>query len=146
MLTVSVFPHATPETRDIRARVFVEEQGFVTPQEEFDEYDEGGVHVLVQCDGVPAGTGRLIFEPEAAPGTGKLGRIAVLSAFRRTPARVGACILSSLEEEARRRGLTGLYVSAQCRAQGFYEHCGFVACGQPYDENGVPHIRMEKQL
>lgn len=143
MLTVEIFPHATEETCAIRTRVFIEEQAFVTPAEEFDAYDEGGVHVLVRWNGEPAGTGRMIFEESAAPGAAKFGRIAVLPPYRKHPAHVGANVLAALQQEARRLGVKKIYVSAQCQAQKFYERCGFTAHGPVYDENGVPHVFME---
>ena len=143
MLTIELFPHATEETRAIRTRVFIEEQGFVTPQEEFDAYDDGGTHLLARWNEEPAGTGRMIFEENAAPGHAKLGRIAVLPQFRRHPARVGAHVLAGLVEEARKAGVRVLYLSAQCQAQPFYERCGFTARGPVYDENGIPHVYME---
>ena len=146
MLTVEVFPHATEETRAIRTRVFIEEQGFVTPQEEFDRYDEGGVHLLARWQGEPAGTGRMIFEDDAAPGRAKFGRIAVLPQYRRHEAHVGAHVLAGLIAEARKAGVHTVYLSAQCQAQKFYERCGFAASGPVYDENGVPHVYMELKL
>ena len=146
MLTVEIFPHATEETRAIRTRVFIEEQAFVTPAEEFDAYDEGGVHVLVRWNGEPAGTGRMIAEEGAAPGMWKFGRIAVLPQYRKHPARVGANVLAALENEAKKLGVTGLYVSAQCQAQKFYERCGFAVTSGVYDEHGVSHVKMEKSV
>ena len=146
MLTKEIFPHATEETKAIRMRVFVEEQGFVTPEEEFDHYDEGGVHVLLRWDGEIAGTGRMIFEENAAPGRAKFGRIAVLPQFRKHTAHVGANVLAALVEEARSAGVKTVYLSAQCQAQKFYERCGFAAQGPVYDENGIPHVHMELTL
>ena len=37
-------------------------------------------------------------------------------------------------------------LDAQARAAGFYEKAGFCTCGEPFDEEGCPHIRMEKDL
>ncbi|CAN5401872.1 GNAT family N-acetyltransferase [soil metagenome] len=36
--------------------------------------------------------------------------------------------------------------SAQCYLQKFYESFGFVAEGEPYEEDGIPHIAMKKPL
>ena len=130
MLTIEAFDRATRETRAIRTRVFIEEQAFVTPEEEYDALDATGVHVLVRVDNEPAGTGRMISEGTA----GRIGRVAVLPAFRRT------------EERAAALGLTSLYLEAQCTARGFYEHCGYHAVGDVFDEHGKAHIRMEKEL
>lgn len=54
----------------VRREVFVVEQG--VPQElEYDAYDETAVHVLaVREDGLPLGTGRLLFGADALGKTG----------------------------------------------------------------------------
>lgn len=35
-----------------------------------------------------------------------------------------------------------IYLSAQAHLQSFYGSCDFVASGEPYDEDGIPHIAM----
>ncbi|MYW48933.1 GNAT family N-acetyltransferase, partial [Streptomyces sp. SID161] len=72
----------------VRKEVFVVEQG-VDEDIEYDAYDAVAVHVLaVREDGVPLGTGRLLFGEAAAAKTGgdravgSLGRLAVSRAAR----------------------------------------------------------------
>src|SRR5947209_16806045 len=81
----------------IRWTVFVEEQG-VPPSLEVDEHDRSAstAHVLGTVAGIPAGTGRLIE-------SGKIGRLAVIDDVRKLG--LGALLLQTLEDEARRRGL-----------------------------------------
>ena len=67
----------------VRKEVFVGEQG-VPEDIEYDAHDAGAVHVLaVREDGLPLGTGRLLYGEAAAaktggdPSVGSLGRLAV---------------------------------------------------------------------
>jgi predicted GNAT family N-acyltransferase len=38
------------------------------------------------------------------------------------------------------------YLSAQVRVKGFYEKLGYKMTGDVYDDEGVPHILMYKEL
>ncbi len=147
-MTVRLFgaaaePASWTRAVEIRTRVFIVEQG-VPISEELDSHDEGDatcVHALVDIDGRPVATGRL-YEPE--PGTGKIGRMAVLEAFRGTGA--GMLLLDALIKEGRRRGLTRLELDSQVHAIGFYGKRGFTTEGSPFMDCGIPHQRMVLHL
>ena len=140
----------------IRTRVFVEEQR-VPLDLEVDAFDgdpatherAGVIHVLARLDGVPVGTGRLLLDahegdPTDAPALGDLahiGRVAVLIDYRRRG--VGAALMRALHDDARRRGLTGIAISAQAHAEAFYAGLGYVADGPLYLEAGIAHRAME---
>ena len=47
--------------------------------------------------------------------------------------------------EAREMGFAEVALAAQVRARGFYEKVGYAACGEPFDEEGCPHILMTKR-
>lgn len=134
----------------VRKEVFVVEQR--VPQDiEYDEYDALAVHVLaVREDGVPLGTGRLLFGEAAAsktggdPSVGSLGRLAVAPEARGLG--VGVALVRAIEEAARARGLTALDLHAQTHALGFYERLGYVAYGPEYPEAGIPHRAMRRPL
>lgn len=40
---------------------------------------------------------------------------------------------------------TRMYLSAQAHLQHYYQHCGFDASGDIYDEDGIPHIAMYRR-
>jgi predicted GNAT family N-acyltransferase len=132
-----------PEERDqafaIRRRVFQDEQG-VPADEEFDADDERAVHVLADMNGIPVGTGRIVFQP----GYAKIGRMAVLKEYRRHG--VGRAILIDLSRIAAERGVTRLVLHAQVHAIPFYEALGFRVVGGEFAEAGIPHRRMEVQI
>ncbi|MCF3133367.1 GNAT family N-acetyltransferase [Streptomyces olivochromogenes] len=134
----------------VRKEVFVVEQN-VPEDIEYDEYDAVAVHVLaVREDGVPLGTGRLLYGEEAAartgggPSLGALGRLAVTREARGLG--VGVALVRAIEEAARARGLTTVDLHAQTQALGFYERLGYEAYGPEYPEAGIPHRAMRRAL
>lgn len=123
----------------LRWTVFVEEQG-VRPSDEVDAHDRGdAVHALALIDSVPCGTGRFVFVER---GVAKLQRMAVIDDVRGKG--VGAALLRFLEEEARRRGAARFTLWAQTHARAFYEKAGYAACGEQFDDAGIPHVAMSK--
>ncbi|MFD7435156.1 GNAT family N-acetyltransferase [Streptomyces sp. NPDC059861] len=134
----------------VRKEVFVAEQG-VPEDVEYDTYDAGALHVLaVREDGVPLGTGRLLYGAEAAGKTGgdlsvgSLGRLAVTREARGLG--VGAALVRAIEDAARARGLAAVDLHAQTHALGFYERLGYVAYGPEFPDAGIPHRSMRRPL
>ncbi|MGN0572003.1 MAG: GNAT family N-acetyltransferase [Candidatus Fimenecus sp.] len=124
----------------VRKTVFVAEQGY-TLDEEFDEYDSFCPHLVLFDGEIPVATGRLVF---LSDGTAKLGRIAVLKAYRGK--HLGAKIVSALLERAKAEGAVRAYVSAQTYAVPFYNKFGFLAYGDEYLDGRIPHMDMEMPL
>lgn len=134
----------------VRKEVFVGEQG-VPEDVEYDAYDAGAVHVLaVREDGVPLGTGRLLYGEAAAaknggdPAVGALGRLAVTREARGLG--VGAALVGAIEDAARARGLAAVDLHAQTHALGFYERLGYEAYGPEFPDAGIPHRAMRRPL
>ncbi len=129
------------KAKAMRAAVFVEEQG-VPHEDEFDQYDVlGGAcqHILVFHEGEAVGTGRLRFVGEY----GKLERICMLKEFRKHG--LGRVIIESLEELVRQAGKTKFKLHAQVQASGFYRKLGYAEASDVFDEDGIPHVVMDKQ-
>ena len=126
----------------MRSAVFIEEQG-IAHDEEWDALDADAVHAVVfNRLGVPVGTGRLLGEPQA--GTARIGRMAVDRALR--GGGVGRLLIEALQQAAAGRGDRRVVLSAQRSAEGFYRRLGYAPVGQPYDEVGIPHIGMQRDL
>jgi predicted GNAT family N-acyltransferase len=124
----------------IRRRVFIEEQE--VPEEiELDADDAHAFHALAILDGVAIGCGRML---EHGGSEVKIGRMAVLPEFRKTG--VGAHILRFLIERARTRGFRKAILHAQLTAEGFYLRQGFSPVGGVFDEAGIAHRKMEREL
>ncbi|MFI9647504.1 GNAT family N-acetyltransferase [Streptomyces sp. NPDC052040] len=149
-----VRPAEDPADREacfaVREEVFVREQG-VPEDIEYDAHDAGADHVLaVREDGVPLGTGRLLYGEAAAgrtggdPSVGSLGRLAVTREARGLG--VGAALVRAIEDAARARGLTAVDLHAQTRALGFYERLGYTAYGPEFPDAGIPHRAMRRPV
>jgi predicted N-acetyltransferase YhbS len=59
---------------------------------------------------------------------------------------IGALLLAHAEEWARGEGYRLIVLNARLGAEGFYARFGYLAQGEPFEENTVPHIRMTKRL
>lgn len=125
----------------IRTEVFVQEQR-IPADLEWDEADAGALHaVAYNRMGMPLATGRLL---QHAPGTGKIGRMAVHRALRGRG--VGEQVLHALAAAAHARGDTQLVLHAQRTAQPFYARLGFAPAGAPFEEAGIAHQEMTARL
>ena len=124
----------------IRRRVFIEEQR--VPEEiEMDADDAVAFHALALRDGVAIGCGRMV---EHGGSEVKIGRMAVLPEFRKTGA--GARILRFMIDRARTRGIRRAILHAQLTAEGFYLKQGFSPVGEVFDEAGIAHRKMQREL
>lgn len=124
----------------IRHAVFVEEQG-VPVELEIDEHDHSSaIHFAVYLDAGLVGTARLcLFN-----GVAKIQRVAVSKEARGSG--LGAKLVDHLVRYARTAKLAPkIALDAQAHATGFYERLGFKTVGTPFDDAGIPHIRMEQE-
>lgn len=134
------------ETRDLaachalRRAVFIEEQG-VPEAEELDGQDAEAIHLLALRDGLPVGTARILLQGE----TGKIGRVCVLPQARGTGLGAGL-IRAALAALRDRPGIRRAKLGSQTHAIAFYEKLGFVAQGPIYDDAGIPHRDMTREL
>ena len=122
--------------RDIRQRVFIDEQK--VPEElEWDGTDEIADHYLmVLPDNTPIGVARVFSTLDEVA---HIGRMAILPAHRRRG--YGQKLLQHLMAEAGRE-FGELRLSAQKHAIDFYQACGFHLCSDAYDDAGIPHFDM----
>lgn len=131
----------------IREVVFIEEQS-VPEDMERDEDDAQAYHLLAVDKGHAIGTGRLVplkSAPEGETGAwGRVGRMAVLGAYRRSG--VGSRLLTMLEAEARKRSMNGIMLHAQLSAMEFYKRHGYEPHGAVFQEAGMPHLEMKRKL
>ncbi len=127
------------EARNIRQKVFIDEQGF---KHEFDHIDPIATHLVIFEDDTAVATARLF--------KGKtekdfiIGRIAVLPDYRNK--HLGAQIMALLENKIKELGGKTIYLLAQCRAQRFYEKQGYEIQGEPIMDEFCKHINMVKTL
>ena len=131
------YAQAQDELRAVREPVFVQEQQ-VPLEEEWDALDPLCRHVIARDEsGQPIGTGRLT--PER-----KIGRMAVLRDWRGKG--VGDALLSALMAQAWEMGWPAISLNAQVSAEPFYARHGFVPYGPGFEEAGIQHQAMHRNL
>jgi predicted GNAT family N-acyltransferase len=129
-----------PEVMALRTRVFVQEQG-VPPEIEQDASDVTAVHVLSRDDaGRVVATGRLLVDD----GTATIGRMAADASVRGRGH--GAAVLAELHRQAVLCGVTVVELHAQVTARAFYGRAGYTVVGEEYEEAGIRHITMRREL
>ena len=125
----------------LRRDVFETEQNIPRPLDR-DPYDYSADHVVAfDAQGRCVGTGRIV---RMDARTAQVGRMAVARDARKNG--VGALVLEALERMAAMRGLSDLVVASQLPAEAFYRNRGFVRQGEPFLDQGVPHVMMKKTL
>lgn len=124
----------------LRRAVFVEEQG-IAEADEWDDLDGQAMHLLAWQDGEAVGTARILLDGV----TGKIGRVCVLPDARGTG--LGAQLIRAAVDVLRsRHGVKQAMLGAQEHAIGFYEKLGFRVISDVYDDAGIPHYDMVREL
>lgn len=124
----------------VRTEVFQLEQG-VSPELEFDGLDDLSTHLLAYWEEQAVGTARL---RPIAPCMVKIERVAVLAAYRGR--RIGEALMQRAIAHLTTQGIVNVRLSSQLHAQAFYERLGFVPQGDVFEEAGIPHIYMQRDL
>jgi predicted GNAT family N-acyltransferase len=123
----------------LRDRVFCGEQG-VSAAAERDGRDGEALHLVAVDGGAVVGTCRLLFVRDAA----FLGRLAVEGEHRRRG--IGAALLRAAAQRASAAGASRISLHAQLDVRELYAGVGYVELGDPFVEEGIDHVTMEKAL
>ncbi len=123
----------------IRIRVFCDEQG-VPHDEEPDEHDAGALHLLALDGARAVGTLRLLLSGREA----RIGRVAVDAAWRRRG--IASRMLDEALTRAREQGALTVRLAAQIVAVALYEQAGFAVTSEPFEEAGIAHVWMAREL
>ena len=139
-LIAKTYSNLPIEAREIRETVFVIEQGFV---DEFDEDDNKAIHIVLFNEELPIATSRIIYSEKHHCYT--IGRFAVIKEYRNK--QIGRKLMEITEQEIINRfGHIQIGVSAQKRAEQFYEKMGYKYTNKRYLDQNYPHVWMTKQL
>ncbi len=108
-----------------------------------DRWDDEGAdrcHLVALSDGSVVGYACLVLDDTE---TGHVRQVSVLEEVRGRG--VGRDLMLEVEREARRRGLSLVWLNARCTAEEFYTRLGWrtVSGVFPSGRTGVPHVRME---
>lgn len=126
----------------LRSEVFVVEQDCV--YQDVDGKDQKAVHVLGYHDKVLVAYTR-IFGPGDYFSKASIGRVVVKATARHND--YGKEIMSaSIKAVAASFNETTIHLSAQTYLKKFYNSLGFQETGAEYLEDGIPHVRMVREL
>lgn len=121
----------------IRKIVFVDEQG-CPPELEY-ENEDVSIHFLALSDHKPCGACRWRKTDKGY----KLERFAVLKEFRGQG--VGRALIATALDDLP-SDATYIYLNSQLDAMSLYAKFGFVAEGDQFEEAGIQHFKMVKQV
>ncbi len=124
----------------VRQEVFVQEQD-VPEEVELDGEDGDAIHLVAYDGELPVGTARLRTVDGA---TGKAERLAVRADHRGEG--LGRRLMERLEDIAREQDCARIHLHAQTRVEGFYDSLGYETVSDVFEEAGIPHIKMKKEL
>ena len=132
--------HTLYQTLQLRSEVFVVEQNCV--YQDLDGRDEKALHVIGFFEGNAVAYARL-FAPGDYFESASIGRVVVSPQHRghKWGHDLMAEAIKAIEENWQTLKIT---ISAQEYLKVFYEAHGFVQEGNPYLEDGIPHIRMNR--
>ncbi|SFO85531.1 ElaA protein [Amycolatopsis arida] len=142
--TVEVVAAAGPELSaaqlyrvlQLRVDVFVVEQECPYPELDGRDLAPGTTHFWVAEGDEVLACLRVLAEPD---GTRRIGRVCTAAAARGRG--LAARLMTAALETA---GAAVCVLDAQTYAAGFYGRFGFVAEGEEFLEDGIPHVRMRR--
>jgi predicted GNAT family N-acyltransferase len=125
---------------EVRRQVFVIEQGIAEELTFEKSVDGDEINIVVKDQDTIIGTARAVF---LSDDTAKIERMAILKNYRKRG--LGKGIILFLNEEFKRRKISHTILHAQYQVIDFYKACGFHESGQPFQEAGIKHVKMEMQ-
>lgn len=126
----------------LRSAVFVVEQN--CPYQDIDNKDQESLHLLYYVEDKFAGYTRLL-PAGVSYAEVSIGRVITNPDHRGLG--VGKKLMTaSIEACYARFGHVPIRIGAQVYLLKFYQSLGFVAQGDVYDEDGIPHVEMLKSL
>jgi ElaA protein len=130
------------EALQLRSEVFVMEQAGI--YQDMDGSDHEAVHVLGVSDGQLMAYARC-FAAGVKFAEASIGRVIIRQALRG----------SGLGHELMRQAIACVFeqwgpqpirIGAQARLEKFYLQHGFLTAGEPYIEDGIPHVEMLRPI
>ncbi|MFI3886583.1 GNAT family N-acetyltransferase [Streptococcus parauberis] len=126
----------------IRQKVFVQEQG-VPLSMEIDEKEALCLHIVAYDDkDIACATCRIL--PDSKFNKVTLQRMAVLANYRGQ--KLGQFLMQETIAYCKKQGFKTMELHAQLTAKPFYDKLGFTSQGDIFQEAGIDHQTMVKEL
>lgn len=124
-----------------RFEIFVTEQECIC--QDLDDRDQNAVHVFCRNDNGRVAACLRVFVRDADEGVVQIGRVVTLV----HGTGLGGQLLHKGVEVAKEYfGAKKIYLEAQVYAIGYYEKEGFKVVSGEFLEDGIPHVKMEKNI
>lgn len=140
MEVVEVQPEATYDLRRRVLRSHAPDLAVVNPQDDV----TGALHLAV-VDDTDAVLAVGSFSPTEGGHAVRLRGMAVEPA-RQSQGLGGLLLEDAVARLVRTGDVEVVWANARVPALRFYERHGFVAVGEPFDEIGIPHVRVERRI
>ena len=114
--------------------------GFEPGTERF-EFEDDALHLVALHDSKVVGCVLFIGQDTQS---GRLFQMVVAEDF--AGAGLGKLLVRTLETKLRDDGYTRVELHARCHVQGFYERLGYAPCSEIYEEVGIPHVTMARDI
>ena len=126
-----------------RAEIFVVEQECV--YQDLDDKDQDAIHVFCRNEyGRVTGCLRVFRkDPGSEPGVVQIGRVVTLEHGKGLG---GQLLHEGVRVAAERLKAEKIYLEAQEYATGYYAKEGFKVVSEPFLEDGIPHVKMERSM
>jgi len=123
----------------LRLAVFCDEQG-VPREAEIDAFEDVATHVVALKGGQVIGV--LRWRPICGGARAKVERVAVLKSARGHG--IGEALMRFALAQLDASPFRDTILHAQVHARAFYERLGYVTEGEPFDEDGIFHLKMRR--
>ena len=126
-----------------RSEIFVVEQDCV--YQDLDDKDQDAIHVFCWNDGKRiAGCLRVFWKDhDESKGVAQIGRVVTLEHGKGIG---GALLHKGVEIATEQLKAQKIYLEAQEYAIGYYAKEGFEVVSEPFLEDGIPHVKMERRV
>ncbi len=124
-----------------RAEIFVVEQDCV--YQDLDDKDQNAIHVFCWNDSGRVAACLRVFWNNEAEGIAQIGRVVTLEHGKGLGGKMlheGVRIAEDILKANK------IYLEAQEYAIGYYAKEGFEVVSDPFMEDGIPHVKMERTL
>ena len=134
--------HGTPEYKaayNLREEILRKPLGLQLSPQEIED-DKGYIHIIGCINKKTVATAVLVPKGKEA----KMQRVAILSELQKLG--IGSKMMKFCESQVKLLGFDAIYLHARQSVVNFYLNNGYTCEGDYFEEVGIPHIKMRKNL
>ena len=124
-----------------RSEIFVVEQNCV--YQDLDDKDQDAIHIFCWNDEGRVAACLRVFWKDKGTGVAQFGRVVTLE---HGTGLGGRMLHEGVELAINKFGARKIYLEAQEYAIGYYAKEGFIVVSEPFLEDGIPHVQMEREI